>query len=78
MLSWFRIFFPLKNPVLLTENSSVEVHMWRMSDTRKVWYEWTIVPNIVDASPGFAALTSTASAPLYIHNRGGRSYQTGL
>ncbi|TPX49281.1 hypothetical protein SeMB42_g02677 [Synchytrium endobioticum] len=78
MLSWFPIFFPLKNPVLLTENSSVEVHMWRMSDTRKVWYEWTIVPNIVDASPGFAASTSTASAPLYIHNRGGRSYQIGL
>ncbi|KAF8322644.1 PRMT5-domain-containing protein [Clavulina sp. PMI_390] len=40
MLSWFPIFFPFKEPIYLPSNSELEVSMWRLTDTRKVWYEW--------------------------------------
>ncbi|CAE6461671.1 unnamed protein product [Rhizoctonia solani] len=40
MLSWFPIFFPFKEPLYLPSNSELDVYMWRLSDTQKVWYEW--------------------------------------
>ncbi|TPX34482.1 hypothetical protein SmJEL517_g02820 [Synchytrium microbalum] len=67
MLSWFPIFFPIKTPILLLEGTEVELHFWRMTDTRKVWYEWTVVPN-----------SCTQSTAVNIHNSGGRSYKIGL
>ncbi|OAL50362.1 arginine N-methyltransferas-like protein [Pyrenochaeta sp. DS3sAY3a] len=42
MISWFPIFFPLKNPMTLPANSEVEVSFWRQTDDRKVWYEWLV------------------------------------
>lgn len=42
MISWFPIFFPFKNPVWLGAGSSVEISMWRQTDDRRVWYEWTM------------------------------------
>lgn len=42
MISWFPIFFPLKSPVFLPENSMVDVSMWRQTDDRRVWYEWML------------------------------------
>ncbi|KAK0545917.1 hypothetical protein OC845_004860 [Tilletia horrida] len=40
MLSWFPIFFPLKDPLYLPAGSELEVNMWRLTTMRKVWYEW--------------------------------------
>ncbi|KAF2120672.1 arginine N-methyltransferas-like protein [Lophiotrema nucula] len=42
MISWFPIFFPLKNPLQVPPNSELEVSMWRQTDDRKVWYEWLV------------------------------------
>ncbi|KAI0661471.1 PRMT5-domain-containing protein [Cubamyces menziesii] len=40
MLSWFPLFFPLKEPLYLPADSELTVSLWRLTDTRKVWYEW--------------------------------------
>jgi protein arginine N-methyltransferase 5 len=42
MISWFPIFFPLKTPLHTPQNSEIEVSMWRLTDDRKVWYEWLV------------------------------------
>ncbi|XP_047327783.1 protein arginine N-methyltransferase 1.5 [Impatiens glandulifera] len=41
MFSWFPIFFPLRQPVLVAPGSPFEVHFWRRCST-KVWYEWCV------------------------------------
>ncbi|CED84658.1 Protein kinase inhibitor [Phaffia rhodozyma] len=42
MLSWFPLFFPFREPLFLPSNSELDVHVWRLTDSRsrKVWYEW--------------------------------------
>lgn len=40
MISWFPIFFPFKSPIWLPESGVVDVSMWRITDDRRVWYEW--------------------------------------
>lgn len=40
MLSWFPLFFPLKDPLYLPSNSELRVSIWRLTDQRQVWYEW--------------------------------------
>ncbi|KAL9933191.1 hypothetical protein V8E36_007909 [Tilletia maclaganii] len=40
MLSWFPIFFPLREPLYLPAGSELEVNMWRLTTMRRVWYEW--------------------------------------
>jgi protein arginine N-methyltransferase 5 len=42
LISWFPIFFPLKTPLNFPDESELVVNMWRMTDDRKVWYEWLI------------------------------------
>ncbi|RMZ77666.1 hypothetical protein DV738_g4264, partial [Chaetothyriales sp. CBS 135597] len=42
MISWFPIYFPLKQAVVAPDESEVEVCMWRRTDGRKVWYEWVV------------------------------------
>ncbi|CAK7229330.1 hypothetical protein SCUCBS95973_007184 [Sporothrix curviconia] len=42
MISWFPIFFPLKKPLYLPQDSEIEVSMWRQTDDSKVWYEWLV------------------------------------
>ncbi|CAK3871551.1 arginine N-methyltransferase [Lecanosticta acicola] len=42
MISWFPIFFPLKTPIFIPNDSEIEVSIWRQTDDRKVWYEWFI------------------------------------
>ncbi|PBP23263.1 protein arginine N-methyltransferase HSL7 [Diplocarpon rosae] len=42
MISWFPIFFPLKNPLYFPDDSELEVSIWRQTDDRKVWYEWIV------------------------------------
>jgi len=62
MFSWFPLYFPLRDPLYVSGDSVVEVHMWRNNNRVKVWYEWSI--------------TSPMVTP--IHNVGGRSYWIGL
>ncbi|KAJ0107284.1 hypothetical protein J7T55_015749 [Diaporthe amygdali] len=42
MVSWFPIFFPLKQPLYFPQDSDLEVSMWRQTDDTKVWYEWIV------------------------------------
>ncbi|CAB4446154.1 unnamed protein product [Rhizophagus irregularis] len=63
MFSWFPIFFPLKTPIYLPSNSTIDIHFWRLSSSQKVWYEWC-----VDTSFGSS----------FIQNVGGRSSWIGL
>lgn len=62
MFSWFPIFFPLREPLVLAPGQGVDVRMWRGVGPHKVWYEW--------------AVTAPAAGP--VHNPGGRSYWVGL
>ena len=36
MFSWFPIFFPLREPVLLGASQPLEAHMWRCTSHHKV------------------------------------------
>nr|RBQ89942.1 hypothetical protein FVER53263_11418 [Fusarium verticillioides] len=42
MISWFPIYFPLKNPLYFPADTELEVSMWRQTDDTKVWYEWLV------------------------------------
>ncbi|KAA8652507.1 hypothetical protein EYZ11_007675 [Aspergillus tanneri] len=42
MISWFPIYFPLKNPLNVPDNGEVVVTMYRQTDDQKVWYEWMV------------------------------------
>eukprot|EP00842_Homolaphlyctis_polyrhiza_P004953 jgi/Hompol1/5459/HPOL_004446-RA len=70
MFSWFPLFFPIRSPIFLAKGSAVELHFWRLTDSRKVWYEWSVIP-VVNGSQQIGH----ASA---IHNVGGRSSWIGL
>jgi protein arginine N-methyltransferase 5 len=62
MFSWFPIFFPVREPLLLAAGEPVAAHVARVCGRHKVWYEWAVVAPV--ASP--------------VHNAGGRSYYVGL
>ncbi|KYK55315.1 putative SHK1 kinase-binding protein [Drechmeria coniospora] len=42
MISWFPIFFPLKEAITFPEDTELEVSMWRQTDDSRVWYEWQV------------------------------------
>ncbi|KIW06519.1 uncharacterized protein PV09_02953 [Verruconis gallopava] len=42
MISWFPIYFPLRTPINFPDGAELDVSMWRMTDDRKVWYEWCV------------------------------------
>ncbi|MCO5608374.1 hypothetical protein L7F22_062583 [Adiantum nelumboides] len=59
MMSWFPIFFPFKEPIHLAANSELDVHMWRLSCNKRVWYEWMAqayicIPKAFSPSPVLA------------------------
>ncbi|ORX44093.1 Skb1 methyltransferase [Hesseltinella vesiculosa] len=70
MFSWFPIFFPLQSPVQVPAGAQVVVDFWRLSDKKKIWYEWAVV---VKNKNDQQDLSITA-----IHNPQGRSYWVGL
>ena len=43
MFSWFPLFIPFYEPLKVLANETLEVHLWRRHDDRKVWYEWAVV-----------------------------------
>ena len=42
MFSWFPIFFPLKAPMKLKEGDKLELHFWRLNNSKEVWYVYII------------------------------------
>ncbi|KAG6029736.1 hypothetical protein E4U41_000291 [Claviceps citrina] len=42
MISWFPIFFPLREPLSFPADTELEVSMWRQTDDTRVWYEWRV------------------------------------
>ncbi|KAL9096857.1 MAG: hypothetical protein Q9165_000821 [Trypethelium subeluteriae] len=42
MISWFPIFFPLKDPLYIPDDSELDVSIWRLTDDRRVWYDWMV------------------------------------
>ncbi|KAG7173372.1 arginine N-methyltransferase 5-like, partial [Homarus americanus] len=62
MFSWFPILFPLREPVPVRMGDVMEVHFWRCTNKKNVWYEWCVTsPQIIS-----------------IHNPNGRAYTIGL
>ena len=43
MRSWFPIYFPIREPVIVEGGEEIVVRLWRKSDMEKVWYEWEMV-----------------------------------
>ncbi|KAI9259927.1 PRMT5 arginine-N-methyltransferase-domain-containing protein [Sporodiniella umbellata] len=68
MFSWFPIFFPVQKPLLLMPGSVITVCFWRLTDKRKVWYEWSVSVH----HQGKEIYTSI------IHNARGLSYSMDL
>ena len=64
MFSWFPMYFPIHNPELLSKDSVLNVYLWRLTNQKKVWYEWVI------ESPNFGSSI--------IHNPNGQSFWIGL
>ncbi|XP_051175456.1 protein arginine N-methyltransferase 5 [Leptopilina boulardi] len=62
MISWFPIFFPIKEPIHLKAGDEIYVHFWRQCSTKNVWYEWNVSKPVA----------------IGIHNPNGRSYTIGL
>ncbi|KAJ3148812.1 hypothetical protein HK101_002118 [Irineochytrium annulatum] len=87
MFSWFPLFFPLKIPIHLHAGTFVDVHFWRLCDSRKVWYEWAVSPLLTPAAhhPIANGYEEDGAAPVHnlggcsaIHNPGGRSFWIGF
>lgn len=76
MLSWFPIWFPLSSPLYIAEGSEIDVSMWRLTDDKRVWYEWT-VETYYKTGPTNAVESSAHSASLK-HRRRVRVGMTAL
>lgn len=42
MFSWFPVYFPIKDTMLVKPGNIISVHFWRCCDKSKVWYEWCV------------------------------------
>ncbi|XP_025417605.1 protein arginine N-methyltransferase 5-like isoform X1 [Sipha flava] len=42
MFSWFPVYFPIKDTMLVQSGNIISVHFWRCCDEYKVWYEWCV------------------------------------
>ena len=67
MMSWFPIFFPLKTPLYVPDNSTLIVSMFRETDNRKIWYEWMVegwanLPGTIGATGHRLGCTTTMSS----------------
>lgn len=54
MESWFPVFIPIEEPILLKPGNNLEVTFWRKESNTEVWYEWQITQPITTRiySPG--------------------------
>ncbi|KAJ1550471.1 hypothetical protein HK405_000526, partial [Cladochytrium tenue] len=70
-------------PAVLAPGSAVRVHFWRLTDSRRVWYEWACdvsPPPSPLAAPATAAAASLPQTAVVspLHNPAGRSSFIGL
>ncbi|KAF8899935.1 shk1 kinase-binding protein 1 [Gymnopilus junonius] len=66
MLSWFPLFFPFREPLYLPSNSELQVSIWRLTNTRQIWYEWhaeSFISIPKSASSGEELLAQPSSLP---------------
>lgn len=42
LVSWFPIYFPIMNQILIKKDDTLTVNIKRINNGRKVWYEWNI------------------------------------
>lgn len=73
MFSWFPLYFPLRDPVMVPSGGTITCSIWRRTDIShgngRVWYEWCVT---VTSSDG------EETAVTAIHNPNGRSYDVTL
>lgn len=62
MFSWYPAYIPIKSSMKLKKDEQLKLHFWRLSNSSKVWYEWSV---------------SEPSA-IPIHNPNARSYSMYL
>ncbi len=65
MYSWFPLFFPLREPMIVSEDDSLKCNIWRKTDSKSVWYEWCA--EVVDEKNDRVKSASN------LHNPNGRS-----
>lgn len=86
MLSWFPLFFPLKEPLYMPSDSELRVSIWRQTNGKKVWYEWLAegflpIPTSLRASGAAkdtGEITLVKIGQTSLHNPNGRSSWIGL
>ncbi|WBW72063.1 type II protein arginine N-methyltransferase Skb1 [Schizosaccharomyces osmophilus] len=69
MFSWFPIYIPIEKPMYVPENSQLQLHLWRMTDGARVWFEWSANTYLVLRNGSHIHLSSTD-----IHNASGRGF----
>ena len=67
MTSWFPMYFPIKQPLFLVKGSKLNLYIWRLTTTRKVWYEWA-----------YSFTMNEIEVMSEISNKNGDSYWIGL
>nr|CAG8442217.1 14819_t:CDS:10 [Entrophospora candida] len=78
MFSWFPIFFPLKTPIYLPKNSNLDIHFWRLTNNKKVWYEWSTDSQLLLNKNDKDEENKINLDSSIIHNVEGRSSWIGL
>ena len=76
MFSWFPLYFPLQQPVPVPAGAAVQAQIWRKTDHKKVWYEWSI--QVTRSNPTAAAGGTELLYASPLHNPGGRSSHVAL
>lgn len=74
MLSWFPMWFPLSIPMYVTEGSEVDVSMWRLTDNKRVWYEWAVETYIKGANGSSGHKRRIRTGVSGLHNSNGRCF----
>jgi len=63
MFSWFPLYIPILTPTNVKAGSVLEFNIWRLSNSKQVWYEWSY---------------SVGDFQSHLHNPNGRSWNIGL
>ena len=79
MISWFPLFFPFRTPLYLPDHSELEVHMWRLTDQRRVWYEWSAEAFVVlDPRPTPPAAAPAVTTPPAVPDTHGGAFSNAM
>jgi protein arginine N-methyltransferase 5 len=75
MQSWFPLYFPFKQPLVLSADSELDVFLWRMTSNDRVWYEWMAQSYVLTSRP-LRALSMGMDSESTFHSKQSSS-QTG-